>query len=69
MKHLKVRQEYSTARRIFNSLLSVSVLGNVSKKSEIKTGKRPISENQFSKIGLFLVFLSFSKIDRKLSVT
>ena len=24
MKHLKVRQKYATARRIFNSLLSVS---------------------------------------------
>ena len=43
--------------------------GKFSKKSEIKTGKRPISENQFSKIGLFLIFLSFFKIDRKLSVT
>ena len=43
--------------------------GKFSKKSEIKTGKRPISKNQFSKIGLFLVVFSFFKIYRKLFVT
>lgn len=44
--------------------------GKFSKNSEIKTGKRPIFENQFSKIGLFLVFFSFSRsIENYLSLS
>ena len=56
MKHLEVRQKYSAARRIFNSLLGVSMKHShlmfdiLQKEQEIKTLSSTKTENQIEEM-------------------